>query len=893
MSLFAQNQGPTAAPIIYGGLNVGSSQWNLPVPIMWGMRRLSTNAIWFNNFRSQPADGKGKGGGGKAQSAKTYTADVALALCEGVVDDISHIWGNGSTTTTTTLSALNMVFFNGTLDQAPWGHVVTYYPAQARAYSQLAYLGAPGLALGESATIPDNAFECIRTNGFAYVQTSATSGWIDPNSHAQGPGVDCLMSDIVTDFLTNVQYGMNGGSGDIDASIDQLATYHRAQGLFFSPLINSQEKATDIIDRWAQLSNTWIFWDGTKYRFVPLGDSVITGNGVTYTPVDDVAYNLGPNDFLKPDGSSGGVVTVTRIDPADAKNRTALNFTDRTLGYINNPVEWKDDGLVSRYGLRDDSSVQADEICDPAVAKIAVQLIGKRNAYIRNTYAFKTSHRYILCLPGTILTLTDPTIPISMIRVRVKTVSRGGKDKNGNGTLSFVCEEFPGNVGTYYPPVASAAVNTATTPVTNLPPGNVNTPAIIEPASTFTGGVPKILIAASGGANWGGCYVLISFNGVDYSQIGQIQAPAKQGLLTANLAAFTGANPDTTDTLSVDCTQSLTTPTPVTDADATALRTLSLVAAQPILTGGAYVMPGNGELLAFGNVAATATYAADLTYLVRGAYGTAPGAHSTGDQFTQIDVSGTDATSVAYELPAQYIGQTVYLKFLSYNAFEQALQDETAVAEYQYTPTGAGYGTGTGGTPAEPSGLSLVGTPGSNAVALAWAANGAADNVTGYTLWRATGTGASFGSAAAVWSGAALAYTDTTIAAASGYTYFLTADNAVGQSPPTAGVNATTASSSGSGTSVVTVSSSPYQLGTPPALTWYVDIDNTSGAPLAIKLPTATPLLGQRIIITDAGGNAGTNAFTVENGTTPIDTVTVDNGWSTVRWNGAAWLRSA
>src|SRR6202041_281299 len=165
------------------------------------------------------------------------------------------------------------------------------------------------------------------------------------------------------------------------------------------------------------------YWSGTQLQFVPLGDGGVTGHGVTYTPVQDVAYDLTFDDFILPDGKDDGPVKVTRVDPADAYNRSVLDITDRTLGYIDNPFEWKDQTLVDQFGLRDDSSTEADEICDPGVAQIAVQLIGKRAAYIRNTYEFKTSYRFILCPPGTILTLTEPNIGLSQIRVRVKTIA--------------------------------------------------------------------------------------------------------------------------------------------------------------------------------------------------------------------------------------------------------------------------------------------------------------------------------------------------------------------------------------------------------------------------------------------------------------------------------------
>ena len=878
--------GPTNSPINYSGLNVGTSQFNLPIPIFWGRRRLSTNAVWFNNFTAKPASGKGKGLGGKSNQQDTYYADVILGLCEGVLDEITNIWANGSTTSVSTLSKLGMIPYYGTATQAPWSLVVTQYPNQAMAYAGLAYLAAPGLSLGESATIPDNGFECLRYAVFvdagSFVLINPTGGWINPNTHEESPSADCLLSDIITDFLTNVQYGMGFSAGDI-GSISQYAAYQRAQGLFFSPLLVNQEKAADIIDRWAQLSNSWIYWSGTEIQFVPLGDSEVTGNGVTYTPVQDVAYNLTLADFIAPDGKDDGPVKVTRIDPADAHNRTVLDITDRTLGYIDNPFEWKCDALVDQFGLRDDSTTQADEICDPGVARIAVQLLGKRNAYIRNSYAFKTSYRFILCLPGTILTLTEPNIGLNAVRVRVKTIAEDEKDQ-----LSFVCEEFPGAVGTYYPPVASAAVNTATTPVINIEPGAVNTPAVVEPSSTYTGGTPKIIIAASGGEFWGGCTVNISFDGTSYSQIGTINGPAKQGLLTAALGAFAGTNPDTTETLAVDCTESLTIPAPVTDADATALRTLSLVAAQPTLVSGAYVLPSNGELLAFGAVTATATYAANLTYLERGAYGTAAGAHNIGDQFTLLDASGTDGTSVAYALPSQYIGQTLYLKLCSFNVFGQAQQDISTVLEYQYTPTGAGFGTATAGVPAEPTGLTA--TPGPAQVGLAWNANAATDNVTSYSLYRAAGTSAAYGSAALIWKGLALAYTDSAVNSSTGYTYFLVANNAVGSSTNSAGVSATTTSSAGSVTTRVSTAASTYTIAAPTALTEYFDFTYTGASALQINLP-ASPVVGQVIFLTDEGGNAGTYPFTIKNGSTTVGMITVNGGWLPLRWNGANWLQ--
>lgn len=780
-----KNNAAYAVPV-YSGIQISTSQFDLPIAVFWGRRRLPTNCIAYVNFTAKPAGQKKIGSGGKKGAGQnTYSASVALGLCEGPIDDVKRVFVNGSTTTTETLAALvgsGGALFNGTSAQTPWSYWTSAgFPAYALAYRNIAYLGIPNMALGYTPNVPDNQPECDRANGFAYVHT--TNGWIDPVSHVQdADAIDCLPSDILNDLLTNTRYGFGFTGADFTANLAQYASYCRAQGIFFSPLLSSQEKCTSIIDRWAQLSNTWIFWNGTQVDFCPLGDQPLTANGVTYTPTTAVqaALSLAGNDFL-----GDPPLTVTRKDPADCYNRTRLDITDRTLGYISNPFEYKDQTLVDQYGLRDNSSVQGTDICDPPVGQIVVQLIGKRAAYIRNTYKWKSSWRRIGLLPGDIVTLTEPNIGLNGVGVRITSVTEAE-----DYSLEFTAEEYPGILGQYVssnPPAATAA----SFPDQFAIPSSVNTPSIIEPNSSFTGGKPVIVIAASGTSNWGGCTVNISFDAVNYSSIGRITSPAIQGALTANLASH--ADPDNTNTLSVDTTQCGTAiPTTIAHADADADRSLAVIAAQPTASGGAMVMPVNGEMLSFGTVTATGTFTAGLTYLRRGQFGTSPASHSTGDQFGMIDVLGVSGTSVVYSLPTQYIGVPIYFKLQSVNAFGNALQDLSTCTEYRYTPTGLGYGTAASGVPAVPTGLAAAISGAS--VVLSWAANPAADNVTGYKVFRATGTGASFGSASQIATIASLTWTDPSTAASTGYTYFLEAVNAAGSSANTSGVNATTGS---------------------------------------------------------------------------------------------------
>ena len=756
--------------IKYSSLQVSTSQLDIPVTLFWGQRRISPNCIWYNDFQSHKANA-GKGGG--KGNEYTYSAAVMLALGEGIMSQPLNVWGPSSTTTTTTLSALGLSLFTGTAMQSVWSWLQSQYPAQAQAYMDTAYVASSNLNLGESASVPDYAFEMQRLNGFGNILTAP--GWTNPTTHAVTQGSDVSFADVIPDFLTNPVYGMGLSLTDL-GDMTAFAAYQSAQGIYVSPCLTAQEKATDILARWATIANSWIYWSGTAIQFVPLGDSALSGNGFTYTPDLAPAYALGPGDILD-------AIEVTRQDPADCYNRTVLEICDRTRGYVSSPVEYKDPFLVAEYGLRDNSSTQANEICNPAVGAICAQLIGKRAAYIRNTYKFKTSYRCILLLPGSIVTLSDPHIGLTNFPVRIRSIA-----EDEGGVLSFVVEELPSGIGTYFS-LNTPPVSVATTVNTNAAPGPVNIPAVCEPASSF--GAPSILIAASGGPYWGGANVFLSLDGVEYSQIGTLTKAALQATLTAPLAAFPGPNPDIADTLAVDATPSGGVFPSVGVANAQNYTSLCWVAPVPVASGGDEVLSAQGELLAFGAVAPSGTFTANLSWLERGLYGTGAIAHGAGSQLTLFDTTGRLGSTLIYALAPRYIGKTLYLQFQSFNVFGQAEQSLSECAVYTYTPTGASYGSAGAGTPSQPTGFGGIVT--SSQVFLSWNANPATDNVTAYAVYRASGTSAPFSAAALIWAGDALSFTDSSVNLVSGYTYYLVAINAVGESSPGAGFEASTA----------------------------------------------------------------------------------------------------
>ena len=203
-------------------------------------------------------------------------------------------------------------------------------------------------------------------------------------------------------------------------------------------------------------------------------------------------------------------------------------------------------------------------------------------------------------------------------------------------------------------------------------PGDTNPPIVFEPPAALAGGAqPALWIVATGGALWGGCIVFVSTDGDTYAPVGPVYAGARQGILTAPLPA--AADPDTSDTLSVDLTMSRGQLISGTQADADGLVTLCYC---------------DGELIAYETATLTAQYQYGLNYLRRGAYGTVIAAHAAGAPFARFGPS--DPSVLKYPYPASFVGRTLYLKLPAFNLFGQALQSLADVAAVAVALTGAG-----------------------------------------------------------------------------------------------------------------------------------------------------------------------------------------------------------
>jgi hypothetical protein len=95
----------------------------------------------------------------------------------------------------------------------------------------------------------------------------------------------------------------------------------------------------------------------------------------------------------------------------------------------------------------------------------------------------------------------------------------------------------------------------------------------------------------------------------------------------------------------------------------------------------------DAELVSYATSTLTSAHQYSLTYLYRGLYGTAVASHTTGAQFAFLNSNAI----FKYDLPAQYVGQPIYIKLQSFNVFGGGLQNIATCVAYAYTPTGAAF----------------------------------------------------------------------------------------------------------------------------------------------------------------------------------------------------------
>lgn len=652
---FLRSSNPTTQVTQYSGLQVQSTSSAVPVPICYGQNIIAPNVIWYSNFQSHPQNqgkGGGKGGGASSQTTSwTYTADIIMGVCEGPVAAIGNVWQTSPIPTN--LAGIGLSFFNGAQGQAVWSYMASAYPTQALAYGGTCYVAAQNFSLGSNATINSNNFEVY---GF-YQGTGAN-------------GVDADPAQVIYDFLTNSQYGVGFPAASINSASllgnnsASLQAYCYATGICFSPILNSSESAATILGRWLQITNCEVVWSGGLLKFAPRGDVNLSGSGYNYIANNTALYSLSDEDFVYT--TNEDPVQTSIDDPYSASNWQSIEIQSRADSYNTGPITAWDQNSIEQFGLRVGSTISAHEICDLNVAQTVVQLVLQRQVYIRRKFTFKLSTVFCLLDPADLVQITDASLGPNPITVKIIEM-----DEDDQGVLTVIAEEYPSGIGSTvaYPTQAKSTA----APTASMSPAVVNTPIIIEPPTSLTNNVVQLWIGVSpllGDPNWGGAIVYASLDGTSYSQVATITAKATMGVTSSSIPAFSGTNPDAADTLGVDLTMSKGVLTSTTAAAAAQDVTLCYV---------------GGEYLAFTTATLTAANKYNLTSNYRGQAGITSIAIASGAPFLFLD-----NTVLKYTVPSAEIGDTLYLKFASFNIFGQGLQSQASCTPYTYVISGTG-----------------------------------------------------------------------------------------------------------------------------------------------------------------------------------------------------------
>ena len=402
----------------------------------------------------------------------------------------------------------------------------------------------------------------------------------------------------------------------------------------------------------------------------------------SYLPNTTPLYDFTIDDFLPNQGTIGSgyavsnsPLIVVRQSRDQMQNDIKLEYLDRSNSYNPVDIEVKDEASITAFGRTRPSDVkQLHFFCLAGAAQqsAVLQLI---RAQIARTFQFTVGRHFMLILELMALaTVTDPGQGLFEQAVRIIEIQ-----ENSDFSITVTAEEFLGTVSapTYgTQPSQGLAINY------NAAPGAVNAPIIFEPSDELSqtnsiGGL-QVWGAVSGAdaSIWGGCFVWVSYDGVSYQRIGEVIGPARMGVLTAVLPSVT-ANPtgaatiDPQNAISVNLSESGAALSSGTTADALALNTICYV---------------GGEIIAYATATLTGANNYNLTYLVRGAYGTEAEIASwpVGTPFARLD-----SNIFAFAFDQSRIGSTVYLKFQSFNIYQGGQQSLADCAEYSYMLTGA------------------------------------------------------------------------------------------------------------------------------------------------------------------------------------------------------------
>lgn len=495
-------------------------------------------------------------------------------------------------------------------------------------------------------------------------------------------------------------------SGGSNVGLNAVRNYCMAYGIFISGVLDSQTSGADFLSQLCRLANAAPVWTGAALDFIPYCEVSAYGNGYSYVAPTAAGplFTLGSNHILPQTDKSS--IEWTRDRPGSNFNSMQIGFRDATQQFNQNYVIIADTMDIAVQGPLPGSQETFDYITNAATAQSVGWSLLRRNLTV-NRQEFKFSlpaYWETIFTPMDLISLYDPSINPFPIPVRFKTIEIAVNKESGKRMMEVTAEPFIYGASMPLPPTT-----TGTPPVSGGGgggagvPGSVNTPIFIETIPALNTAGPQLWICVSGtAAAYGGCAVWMSTDGgASYGAgpIGVIVGRQTMGLVyNSNYPSH--ADPDNTNSLYVDLTESLETLLAVTSATQNAFQSLLYLEG-----GGTVVVNGQTltipyELAAYQGATLAALNKYQLTPPIRrGVYNTPIAAHNIGKQISYLH----DGLVFAMNMTQALIGVTLHFKFTAFNITMGNQQQLSAVTAYPFTPTGlvgwtynAGGGGGTG-----------------------------------------------------------------------------------------------------------------------------------------------------------------------------------------------------
>jgi hypothetical protein len=288
-----------------------------------------------------------------------------------------------------------------------------------------------------------------------------------------------------------------------------------------------------------------------------------------------------------------------------------------------------------------DESTQVPIVLADEEAKTRVQAMLWERWAKRSKFQFSTDLSYLAYEPGDVVNLTGQSGQLYPIRITKVTY-------DGKNILAF---EGDPSISSIYPNVATTTAQGGSPSgfqPQQVPYGGPTQLAVLDiPPLRAQDTTQGLYLAACGYTSaWPGCYVDISRDDVNFSQLTALQNPTPMGATNTVLGNFSGGNiPDEINTLGV----TLYEPT----------LTLSSVSYSSFLNGAQAALVGS-EIVLFRTATQTAAGTYTLSGFLRGQLGTewAMGTHAAGEQFVLLQPS----TLAQMGINVSDIGSNIYFE---------------------------------------------------------------------------------------------------------------------------------------------------------------------------------------------------------------------------------------